>query len=363
MTGMKTTIILMMILALSVVTFVGCESKKPTKTETARSSEPLKFLGPTARGNFLKARLGPLKEVSVPADNPLTAEKVNLGKLLFFDARLSGDQKTSCASCHRPEKAWADAQPRSVGVGKRRGRRNTPSLLNVAYYQTFYWDGRASSLEEQVLKALANPEEMAGSPPRAVKTIGSIEGYRPLFNAAFGSEEVTAERLAKAIASFERTLVTGTSTFDRFLQGTAELTDEQKKGMELFLRRADCVGCHRGPFFTNEEFKPGGIYIHPDWGRHNWTKQEYDRGKFRVPSLRNVALTAPYFHNGSEPSLEQAAFFRSHGKTRKELEKLGYNQYVLAHHFSDDEIKQMTAFMQSLTGDLPKVEAPPELPK
>jgi cytochrome c peroxidase len=245
--------------------------------------------------------------------------------------------------------------------------RNTPTLLNVGYYKTLYWDGRASSLEDQALKALANPDEMASSPQNAVKTISSIQGYRPLFKAAFGSEEITAERIAQALASFERTLVTGPSAFDKFLAGdVTALTPEQKEGLTLFLTRAECVNCHRTPLFTNEEFKPAGIYVHPDFGRYNWTKKEYDYGDFRTPSLRNVALTSPYFHNGSVPALFDAAFFRIHGVARKDFEKKlreGYNRYMYTTRFSDQEIEQMVAFLNSLSGEPPPVEVPREWPK
>lgn len=345
-----------LIALLLLVGAVGCGSKKTT-TGTAKKQNPLEQLKPTARSNFLKARLGSLDEVPVPADNPLTPAKVELGKQLFFEPRLGGDGKTSCASCHKPDKAWSDGRARSIGARNRRGLRNTPTLLNVAYYKVFYWDGRASSLEEQALKALSNPEEMASSAQSAVKTISALELYRPLFKTAFGSEDVTADRIAQAIASFERTLVTGPSPFDRFLQGDlTAMTAEQKEGLNLFLTRAECAGCHRGPLFSNQEFAPSGIYIAPDWGRYNWTKKDYDAGKFRVPSLRNVALTAPYFHNGSEPSLIQAAFFRAHGKTRKELAQRGIEPYMLSRHFTDEELKQMTAFMEALTGELPKIE-------
>lgn len=336
---------------------VGCGSEESTTTAPAKKPNPLEQLRPTARSNFLKARLGLLAEVPVPADNPLTPAKVELGKHLFFEPRLGGEGKTSCASCHQPDKAWSDGRARPIGVRNHRGLRNTPTLLNVAYYKVLYWDGRASSLEQQALMALSNPEEMANSVHNAVKTISAIESYRPLFTAAFGSEQVTADRIAQAIASFERTLVTGPSPFDRFLQGDLNaLTAEQKEGLSLFLTRAECVGCHRGPLFSNEEFMPSGIYVAPDWGRYNWTKKDYDMGKFRVPSLRNVALTAPYFHNGSEPSLVQAAFFRAHGKTRKELAQRGIEPYMLSRHFTEQELKQMTAFMEALTGELPKIE-------
>lgn len=343
--------------------WLGCQSQKPV-TETRRDPAPLEQLRPTARTNFLKARLGPLDPVPIPPDNPLTEQKVTLGKTLFFDPRLGGDQKTSCASCHQPEKAWADGRARAVGVRNRRAMRNTPTLLNVAYYETFYWDGRASSLEDQVLKALANPDEMASSPAAAVKTISAIDGYKPLFEAAFGDSQVTAERIAQAIASFERTLVTGPSPFDKFIKGDLDaMTGEQKEGLNLFLTRAECFTCHQGKFFTNQEFTPSGIYVQPDMGRYNWTKQQYDYGKFRVPSLRNAALTPPYFHNGSEPNLVEAAFFRIHGQTRDQLKKRGDVVYELSKRFSDEEIKYMAAFMQALTGELPKVDVPQTLPQ
>jgi cytochrome c peroxidase len=353
-------IALMLLLGLA-----GCQSEKTArKPEKSGREIALGQLKVTARDNLVRAKLGPLPSVAAPADNPITPEKVALGKMLFFDPRLSADGKTSCASCHQLEKAWADGRAKSVGVHRRKGLRNTPTLLNVAYHKVYCWDGRAKSLEEQVLKSLADPVEMGSSSARAVKTISAITGYRPLFQAAFGSDEVTTDRLAQAIASFERTLVTGPSPFDRFLDGDlTAMTPEQKEGLSLFLTRAECVKCHRGPTFSNDEFALSGIYVAPDWGRYNLTKRDYDLGKFRVPSLRNVALTRPYFHNGSESSLRGASFFRMHGKREKEVNAPGGQVYALGQRFSDDEVERVTAFLEALSGEPPHIQPPTALPQ
>ncbi|HXF04890.1 MAG TPA: cytochrome c peroxidase [Blastocatellia bacterium] len=360
--GKQRIVLPALILSLLSVVLVGCGRKEVTTSAPPKGREAaLAQLSDKARQAFFKAALGPLGNVPVPPDNPITPEKVELGKMLFFDPRLSGDRKTSCASCHIPEKAWADGRVVCVGVGGRKGMRNTPSLLNVAYYQKFFWDGRARSLEDQALKELSSPH-MGSSPERAARAIAAIPGYGPLFRAAFGSDQVTPDRLAKALATFERTIVTGPSPFDKFIEGDTEaLTEEQKKGLEIFLTRGKCTDCHRTRFFTNHEIARTTLYMAPDYGLYNLTKKEYDVGKFRVPTLRNIALTAPYLHNGYEATLEDVAFFTLNGRSRRYMKEHG--EIMPIKPFTDDELKSVVEFLKSLTGELPAIERPRQLPQ
>jgi cytochrome c peroxidase len=360
--GKQRVVLLVIFLPLSSLVLMGCQRKEVATSSPPKGREAaLAQLSDKARQAFFKAALGPLGDVPVPPDNPITREKVELGKMLFFDPRLSGDKKTSCASCHIPEKAWADGKVVCVGAGGRKGLRNTPSLLNVAYYQKFFLDGRATSLEDQALTELSSPH-MGSSPDRAAKAIAAIAGYAPLFRAAFGSDQVTADRIARALATFERTLVTGPSPFDKFIEGdTDALTEEQKKGLEIFLTRGKCTDCHRTRFFTNHQIARTTLYMAPDFGLYNLTKKEYDRGKFRVPTLRNIALTAPYLHNGYEATLEDVTFFTLNGRSRRYMKERG--EIMPIKPFTDEELKSVVEFLKSLTGELPVVERPSRLPQ
>lgn len=284
----------------------------------------LSFLTPAARDTFLAAGFAPLGKPMNPPNNPTTPAKAELGRLLYFDARLSADGTVSCASCHHPEKAWGDGEKTALGIRKQRGPRNSPSVLDSAFYSRFFWDARAASLEEQAFGPIENPVEMGNSRAGMTTTLERIAGYRPLFREAFGSETITADRVAQAIAAFERTVVSGPSAFDRFLMGENNaLTAAQKRGLQAFLVNGDCAMCHRGPFLTNE-MRLAGI---------------------RVPSLRNVALTAPYFSDGSAATIEEA------------IRKRGPRP------LTDAERKDLEAFLGALSGQSPKISAAVRLPE
>ena len=233
----------------------------------------------------------------VPADNPQTPAKIALGKQLFFDPRLSGDNKTSCSTCHRPDKAFSDGRERGQSpAGKDLGR-STPGLLNVAYLKSFFWDGRAGSLEDQALKPLQSPAEMNQDLGELEKELADIPGYRQQFQDVFGHDP-TAREVARALASFERTLVAMNSPLDRYLRGDDKaLTEEQRNGLELFLGDGGCIRCHNGPLLSDGKFYRLGLpargALGEDPGRGKITGLARERGAFRVPTLRNVALTSP----------------------------------------------------------------------
>lgn len=297
--------------------------------------------------------------VPAPKDNPTTPDKVALGKQLFFDPRLSGDNTMSCATCHLPDKAFADGQPRSKGESGKLLSRNTPSLLNVAWFDKLFWDGRAGSLEQQALEPIQSPDEMNQNLDELEKELNAVPGYVKQFRAIFKTR-VRREGIAKALAAFQRTLVTGPSPLDRYLAGDeSALSEEAKAGLDLFLGDADCVRCHRGPLLSDGKFYRLGI-SRTDDGLGKITGNRGDDYKFRTPSLRNVAQTGPYFHNGSRKTLSDVVmfYFREVPPRTANGQPLDVEP-LLGQSFSD--IPALVAFLESLSGEPPRI-SPPELP-
>jgi cytochrome c peroxidase len=256
---------------------------------------------------------------SLPADNPLTEEGVDLGKNLFFDQRLSVNSSQSCASCHETSRAFSQEQAASTGAEGQRGRINAMSLINLAWKSEFFWDGRATSLRQQILEPIQNPIEMHQTLADLVIKLRNNtmpENYPQAFEKAFGTREISADRVARAIEQFLLTQVSYDSKFDRVMQGEAQLTAEEQRGFELFNteydpRReqygADCFHCHGGPLFRSQNFANNGLdETLNDRGRAAVSKREGDLGKFAVPSLRNVEVTGPYMHDGRFRTLEEA---------------------------------------------------------
>jgi cytochrome c peroxidase len=233
----------------------------------------------------------------VPDANPLTAEKVALGRRLFSDARLSRDGTVSCATCHDPALAFTDKRPVSVGIAGRVGSRRVPRIANRAYGRSFFWDGRAQTLEEQVLQPISNPKEMDQAPEAAAAKAGLDVG-----------------ELSRALASYVRTILSGDSPFDRYLAGDRDaLTEEQRAGMRLFRGKAGCTSCHLGPNLTDERFHNTGAGWPTDQGRFAVSGMEADRGAFKTPSLRDAARTPPYMHDGSLATLADVIEFYDKG--------------------------------------------------
>ncbi len=283
----------------------------------------------------------------VPAENPLTPERIELGRRLFYDPQaLSADGTIACASCHRQDRAFADALLLSTGVHGRKHWRSTLSLANVAYAPSLLWDGAVNSIEHDVLITLTSPR-ILGWPDTATfsRHLQSIPRYRADFLRAFGAEP-SAALAAQAIASFVRTLLSGFSAYDRFVRGdTTALTPQQRRGMELFFR-IGCAECHRPPLFTDYGFHCNGLLAHYwEEGRAGVTRNPADYARFRTPSLRNVALTAPYLHDGSVATL------------REVLERYNRGGYPVPTKdprirplgLSADEIAAVEAFLHSLT--------------
>lgn len=246
----------------------------------------------------------PLPDVSQPADNAPTPEKIALGKQLFSDPRLSRTDKVSCASCHDPAKGFSNGERVATGVEGKKGSRSVPSLFNVAYSRSYFWDGRVGTLEEQVLVPIQDAKEMDMRLEALVQKVNGIAEYRKQFETVF-SGPATAPRIAQAIAAYERTIVSRETPFDRFLKGEKKaLAPAAVRGMELFYGQARCAVCHKGPNLTDDDFHNVGI-VDEDPGRRNVTGKKADQGKFKTPALREVGRTAPYMHNGRFQTLAE----------------------------------------------------------
>ncbi len=300
---------------------------------------------------------------AAPEGNPVSKAKVRLGRLLFFDKRLSRDRTISCATCHDPNKGWSDGSSVSAGIGGRKGTRNAPTILNAAYLDYYFWDGRAESLEEQSKEPIRNPNEMGFSARGVVGRLSSMKGYEDLFKAAFGDKAVTADRVAQAIASFERTLITGNSPVDRYFAGDAKaLTASQKAGLDLFLGKAGCAVCHDSRNFTDGDFHNTGVGLsaeNPDLGRYAVTGLAHDRGAFKTPTLRNLPDTAPYMHDGSMKTLAEVVDFYDRGGEPNS--RLDADLHPL--HLTAQEKRDLVAFLRALEGEKVAIDAPTSFPR
>lgn len=299
------------------------------------------------------------KSVPEPKGNPTTAAKVELGKLLFFDPRLSGDNKMSCATCHLPDKAFGDGLAVGEGADGKHLARNTQTVFNVGFYSTLFWDGRADSLEQQALVPIQSPDEMNQDLDQLVRELAEIPQYEARFKQAFGGP-VTERNIARALAAFQRTLVTRNSPFDRYLAGDKDaLSRLAKEGLELFQGDAGCVRCHNGPLLSDGNYYRLGVDSR-DKGRGGVTKKRDDLYKFRTPSLRNVAQTGPYMHNGSLGTLFDVVQFYYRDAPTRGPEGLGLDiEPLLGQSFS--EVDALVEFLKSLSGEPPRI-VPPELP-
>jgi cytochrome c peroxidase len=315
-----------------------------------------------ATWNWRQPPLG-LKAVGPSDDDPLLDAKIALGRQLFFDPVLSADGSMSCASCHRPDHGFASPDPVALGVGKARGERNAPSILNRALGRHLFWDGRAASLEEQALQPITNSAELANPSLESVlDRLKRDSRYAALFDEAFppngdaprpngaGDTAITAESLARALASFERTLVVGDSPVDQFRASDyASLTPRQRTGMWIFESRGKCWRCHVGDNFTDEQFHNTGVGFgrNPrDTGRIRVTGDERDRFAMKTPTLRGVAKTAPYMHDGSIASLREVVeFYNKGGSPDDPL----LDSRMEALNLSAEELDALVDFLEALT--------------
>ena len=293
---------------------------------------------------------GLTKAPEVPADNPMTADKVELGHKLFFDKRLSVDGSRSCYSCHQNELGNADGRQKALGPGDKLLARNTPTIWNVAYFAESYWDGRAKGLEKQMLGAWKGGNMGVGEAGLAAKAaeIGGLPEYKDAFKRVFAvpdGEAVKPEQVAAAISAYERTLLCGGTAWD-----SNSLDEPAKRGWELFRGKAACTGCHTGDNLSDGLYHRVGVAVpetgdEGDKGRFDASKADADKFKFRTPTLRNVARTGPYFHDGSEASLEAAVKLMAKGGNRK-IKDLDAN--LLDRGLTDAEVADVVAFLRAL---------------
>ena len=301
-------------------------------------------------GQALEPLLGLDAYMAVPPENPLTADKAALGKRLFFDEGLSADGKVSCAVCHDPERAFTDAEPVAVGAFGRKGARRVPKLVNRGFGTSFFWDGSSPTLEEQVFKPILNNLEMALSEDGAVERVRRDPAYVRAFGLAFGSPP-DRQSISFALASYVRTIRSGESSYDRFQAGdTDALTLRQRRGLKLFRTKANCVVCHLGPNFTDEDFHNTGVGwesgVAEDTGRFRVTDRASDTGSFKTPTLREVSRTPPYMHDGSLASLRDVIDFYDDGG----IENPYLDPEIVPLGLSEGDKSDLEAFLESLNG-------------
>lgn len=307
----------------------------------------------------IPAGLDPVKH---PEENQPTPEKISLGKQLYFDGRLSRDDKVSCASCHDPKKGWSNGEQFATGVEGQKGGRNSPTVINSAYNRFQFWDGRAGSLEEQALGPIQNPIEMNMTLPEVVEKLNAIEGYKTQFQNVFGTD-VTPQGIAAAIACYERTILCGDAPYDKFKAGdTTALSEEAQRGMKLFFGKASCSACHIGPNFTDNAFHNVGVGMdkdEPDEGRRVISKLGGDRGAFKTPTLRDIARSAPYMHDGSLKTLEEVVeHYSKGGYANPQLD-----EEIFELNFTDQEKVDLVTFLkEGLSSTSYPEHEPPELP-
>ena len=301
--------------------------------------------------------------------NPPTPERVRLGRWLFYDTRLSADNTVSCATCHIPEYAFSQPTPVASGIAGQKGTRKAPTFINeaVTLYPHFFWDGRAGSLEDQALGPIANPIEMGNTHAAMIQTLSRIPGYKRYFKEAFGTDAITKERVAQALAAYERTRMSGNSAWDRWRVNRDEkaVSDQVKLGHDLFYNKARCNQCHLGNAFTDSLFHNLGVgwdakkKAFADQGRYVVTKTRADLGAFKTPTLRDVTKHAPYMHDGSQKTLREVVEWYNRGG-----EKNPYlDPKISPLHLTPAEVDALIAFMGALDGEGYQDQPPKAFPQ
>jgi len=311
------------------------------------AANPVRPLPPSPLG--IDSQLTDLKGAPTP-------ERVRLGRWLFYDTRLSADGTIACATCHRPEHAFSEPTPVSTGIRRQKGSRKAPSFINQAWtlFPHFFWDGRAGSLDEQALGPIANPIEMGSTHEAMVSTLAKVGAYGKYFKQAFGTEQITKERIARAIADYERTRMSGNSPWDRWRRNRDEtVSAEVKKGHELFFGKAGCNQCHLGQNFTDSTFHNLGVGWDPssrkfaDEGRYLVTNAQADRGAFKTPTLREVRLHPPYMHDGSLKTLREVVRHYNKGGNKNPF----LDPKIQPLNLTEEEITALVKCMEALEGE------------
>jgi cytochrome c peroxidase len=347
------------VLFVAAVVAAACQRPAPSPWEVENPIQPLPKV-PLGLGFDLAALTNHRGEKVAP----VTPERVRLGRWLFYDRRLSGDGSVSCATCHRPEYAFSEPTPVSAGIGGQKGKRKAPTFINMAatLYPHFFWDGRAGSLEDQALGPIANPAEMGSSHQSMIATLSKVQGYQRYFEEAFGSPEITKERVAHAIADYERTRMSGNSGYDKWRVNRDQnaVSQQVKEGYELFFDKARCNQCHLGNNFTDSNFHNLGVGWDPvtktfsDEGRWVVTKGtadegfgDSDRGRFKTPTLREVTKHAPYMHDGSIATLREVVEFYNRGGNKNPY----LDPKIEPLKLMPAEVDALVEFMKALDGE------------
>ena len=339
---MNTTKIYLLVLTLLIALVLACRSQNTTPATSGGFTPEILPIPPG---------LSTYEAMVIPADNPMTPEKVALGRQLFFEERLSIDGSKACYSCHVCENGLTDGLPKAIGPGNKTLPRHSPTLWNIGYHKEFYWDGRSPSLEKQAMAAWTGGNMGVGDKQaEVVGRINALQGYKSQFQSVFQSD-ATAENIMKAIAAFERTIISGNTAWDRYRAGDKTAISESAfRGWNIF-QTIKCTNCHDGVLLTDQQYHNIGIGMDqptPDGGRANFTKKPEDTGAFKTPTLRDVAKSAPYFHDGSAKTLEEAVdIMLAGGKPNQYLDKKNLQpQRVLPEQRED-----LLNFLRSLTVD------------
>lgn len=286
-------------------------------------------------------------DIEYPDDEPHSPEEINLGKTLFFDTRLSLNEKQSCASCHNPDLGFSDGLKTSIGTMGGQVSRNSPHLYNLAWSAALFWDGRSSTLEEQALGPIEAAGEMNLPLSEVVPRLSKVPFYQKQFEMVYGESGLTIDNVAKAIAAFERTIISDNAAYDKYIAGnTAAMSPSAIRGLELFKGKANCANCHDGPNFTDDSFHNIGVSpVTLDRGRANISGSEELVGAFKTPGLRNIIFSAPYMHDGSQSSLEDVIDFYNKGGVHKE----SLSSLIKPLHLNRTEIADLVAFLGALS--------------
>ncbi len=343
-------------LCITVTFLVSFSEQEPAMNWRAvYSRSPAEWPAPFVDKGVEWKELGPLPQSPLLGKMDSLTGMIELGKALFFDTRLSGSGKISCATCHQPELNWTDGKQRSIGHEGAITRRNSPTIQNSWVYNKLFWDGRARDLQDQAFAPINSETEMHSDMPDVMRKLRNVKGYRELFKKAFGDQHIDPDRMTEAIAVFEKTIVSQKSRFDQFLEGKKNaLSGKELRGLHLFRTKAMCMNCHHGPMLTDNQFHKS-VFNDEDAGHYAVTHNEADKGKFKTPSLRDVMKTGPWGHNGSFHSMTDLMPVynkRSPSPAGMQTRKL---------NLSRKEMSDLLAFLQAISS--PPVEfKKPELP-
>lgn len=339
-----------------VLLFASFVSHEATSLRSIYSRGPAQWPAPFVSDSTKWAELGILP--ASPLQDQLDSLKhlISLGKILFFDPRLSGSGKISCASCHQPELSWADGIERSLGHDGAVNRRNSPSLQNVWFYTKLFWDGRARDLADQAFAPINSESEMHGDMRELPFKLRRVQGYHALFDSAFGSPGIDPDRIADALAAFQKTIVSRRSAFDAFLSGNKKALDNrQLRGLHIFRVKAGCMNCHHGALFSDNEFHNNG-FAADDRGRYLVTQSEDDMGRFKTPSLRDVMKTSPWMHDGRQKDMMAIIEAYNQGRHLR-----GKDKRLVPLGLSKREKEDLLAFLNAISAD-PLPFEKPQLP-